>query len=64
MTRALRFVAFPAAVALGLFAERAALERRPLAEAASGVEIGLAVGDSAVESWRGRGAPRAGSVRC
>ena len=45
MTRALRFVAFPAAVALGLYAERAALERRPLAEAASGAEIGLAVGD-------------------
>jgi signal transduction histidine kinase len=45
MMRALRFVAFPAAVALGLYAERAALERRPLAEAASGVEIGLVVGD-------------------
>ena len=45
MTRALRFAAFPAAVGLGLYAEWASLERRPLAEAASGVEIGLAVAD-------------------
>ncbi|HEV2713524.1 MAG TPA: hypothetical protein VGU26_10560, partial [Gaiellaceae bacterium] len=43
--RALRIVVFPAAVALGLYAEWAALQRAPLAEGNSGADIALAVAD-------------------
>jgi signal transduction histidine kinase len=46
--RALRIAVFPAAVALGLYAERAALIRAPLAEGHSGADIALAVADLVV----------------
>jgi signal transduction histidine kinase len=46
--RALRLSILPAGVALGLYAEWAALRRTPLQEAASGAEIRLAVADLVV----------------
>ena len=46
--RKLRIAVFPAAVALGLYAERAALARAPLAEGHSGADIALAVADFVV----------------
>jgi signal transduction histidine kinase len=46
--RALRLSLLPAGVALGLFAEWAALRRTPLQEAASGAETRLAVADLVV----------------
>jgi signal transduction histidine kinase len=48
MTRGLRVVVFPACLALGLYAEWAALRRGPLEEAASSGDLRLAVGDLAV----------------
>ncbi len=48
MTRAVRFSLFPTAVALGLFAEWAALRRGPFEEAASASEIRLAAADLVV----------------
>ncbi|HMI98469.1 MAG TPA: hypothetical protein VK488_01395 [Gaiellaceae bacterium] len=46
--RELRIAVFPAAVALGLYAERAALVRAPLAVGHSGADIALAVADFVV----------------
>jgi len=46
--RALRVAVFPAALALGLFAEWAALKRTPLAEGNSGADIAVAAADLVV----------------
>src|SRR5919198_4661209 len=48
MTRAQRLILFPAGVALGLFAEWAALRRGPLEEAVSASDLRLAAADLAV----------------